>query len=71
MAAFLRRTLKIDVDLVPGRYGEFKVFVDGSLVVDGGSLAALGVLPSRRKIVGQVRAAFATRPTDGSTGAEG
>jgi hypothetical protein len=31
--------------MVRGRYGEFKVLVDGEPVVDGGSLAALGVLP--------------------------
>ena len=56
MAAFIRRTLQIDVDMIHGRYGEFTVLVDGATVVDGGALAALGVLPSRRKVVECVRA---------------
>ena len=38
-----------------GRYGEFKVLVDGETVVDGGALAALGVLPSGRKVLEAVR----------------
>ena len=42
-----------------GRYGEFKVLVDGEVVVDGGALAALGVLPSRKTVVEAVREAVA------------
>jgi len=45
--------------MVRGRYGEFKVLVDGESVIDGGALAALGVLPSGRKIVDAVRARLA------------
>jgi hypothetical protein len=56
VAARLRRELNTDVDLVRGHYGEFKVLVDGEIVVDGGALAALGVLPSGRKVVNAVRA---------------
>ena len=56
MAAFIRRTLQTDVDMIHGRYGEFQVLVDGATVVDGGTLAALGVLPSRRKVADCVRA---------------
>jgi hypothetical protein len=41
---------------VRGRYGEFKVLVDGKTVVDGGALAAMGVLPSSRKVLDAVRA---------------
>ncbi len=41
--------------MVKGRYGEFKVLVDGATVVDGGAAAFLGVLPSRRKILAAVR----------------
>lgn len=37
--------------MVHGRYGQFKVLVEGETVVDAGALAALGVLPSRRKVV--------------------
>ena len=56
MAARLRRELGADVDMVRGRYGEFKVLVDGETVVDAGALAALGVLPSGRKVLDAVRA---------------
>jgi hypothetical protein len=55
VAARLRRELQTDVDMVRGRYGELKVLVDGETVVDGGTLAAFGVLPSGRKIVEVVR----------------
>jgi len=41
--------------MVRGRYAEFKVLVDGQTVIDGGALAALGILPSGRKIVEAVR----------------
>jgi hypothetical protein len=56
VAAFIRRTLQIDVEMIHGRYGEFQVLVDGSPIVEGGTLAALGVLPSRRTVADRVRA---------------
>jgi hypothetical protein len=56
VAARLRRELRSDVEMVRGRYGEFKVLVDGETVVDGGALAALGVLPSGRRVLDVVRA---------------
>ena len=56
VAARLRRELGSDVELVKGRYGEFKVVVDGQTVVDAGALAALGVLPSGRRIVEVMKA---------------
>jgi hypothetical protein len=55
VAAQLRRELQIDVEMVHGQYGEFKVFVDGETVIDGGAAAFLGVLPSRRKILAAIR----------------
>jgi hypothetical protein len=55
VAARLRRELKTDVDMVRGRYGDFKVFVDGEVVVDGGSAAFLGIVPSRAKILAAVK----------------
>lgn len=55
MAAQLRRELQIDVEMVRGQYGEFKVLVDGDTVIDGGAAAFLGVLPSRRKILAAIR----------------
>ena len=58
MAAKLRRELGTEVEMVRGNYGEFKVLVDGKPVIDGGALAALGILPSGRKIVEAVRVAM-------------
>jgi hypothetical protein len=58
VAARLRRELREEVEMVRGRYGEFKVLIDGNAVVDAGALAALGVLPSGRKVVDTVRAAL-------------
>ena len=55
VAARLRRELETDVDLVKGRYGEFKIVVDGNVVIDGGALVTLGIMPSGRKIVDTVR----------------
>jgi hypothetical protein len=55
VAARLRRELRVDVEMVRGGYGEFKVMVDGETVIDGGAFAALGVLPSGRKVLDAVR----------------
>lgn len=56
MAARLRRELGIEVDLIRGRYGEYKVLVDGETVLDGGPMVIVGVMPSSRTIVDTVRA---------------
>lgn len=56
MAARLRRELQTEVEMIRGHYGEFKVLVDGQTVIDAGSAAFLGVLPSGRKVVEAVRA---------------
>jgi hypothetical protein len=48
VAARIRRELQTDVDKVAGHYGEYKVLVDGEVVVDGGSLVVLGVMPSAK-----------------------
>ena len=63
MAARLRRELQIDVDTVHGRYGEYKVLVDGETVVDGGALVVLGLVPSGRKIVDAVRERLNVKPS--------
>ena len=55
MAERIRRELAADVDMVHGRYGEFKVFVDGKMVADGRALAFLGVMPSGNEIIDAVR----------------
>ena len=49
-AAYLRRELGVDAELVEGHYGELSVLVDGEEVINGGALAFLGVLPSLRRI---------------------
>jgi hypothetical protein len=41
--------------MVRGNYGEFKVLVDGTNIIDAGAAAFLGVLPSGRKVVAAVR----------------
>jgi hypothetical protein len=61
VAARIRRELKTEVEMVRGHYGEFKVLVDGTVVVDGGKLAALGVLPGGRKVVDEVRKRLAAK----------
>jgi hypothetical protein len=60
VAARLRRELQIDVDTEHGRYGEYKVLVNGETVIDGGALVVLGVVPSARKIVTAVRSRLAS-----------
>ncbi len=62
MAARLRRELKTDVDLVKGRYGEFKVLVDDRVVIDGGALVTLGIMPSGNKVIETVRPLIETPP---------
>ena len=46
----LRRDLGADVELVAGPYGSFEVRVDDKPVVEGGTLAFLGILPTLNKI---------------------
>ena len=55
VAAQLRRELGLEVEMIRGRYAEYKVLVDGKTVVDGGALTALGVVPRGRKVVDAVR----------------
>jgi len=37
--------LETEVEMVRGKYGEFKFLVDDKVVIDGGALAFLGLLP--------------------------
>ena len=55
MAAKLRRALQIDVAMIAGRYGEYKVLVDDVVVLDVGIRSAVGLLPSSRKVIELVR----------------
>lgn len=45
--------------MIHGHYGEYKVLVDGEVVMDGGALTALGIAPSSRKVLDAVRARLA------------
>jgi hypothetical protein len=53
----LRRDLGIEVTLETGPYGSFQVRADDAVVVDGGALAFMGVLPS----LDEIRTAVASR----------
>jgi hypothetical protein len=55
VAARIRREVGADVAMAHGSYGEFKVLVDGDVLLDAGALAFLGVLPSGRKVVDAVK----------------
>ena len=57
----MRRDLGIEVDMVHGRYGEYKVLVDGKIVIDGGPLTALGIVPASRKVLEAVRAGLSAK----------
>ena len=54
MAALLKRELATEPALVHGPYGQFKIEVDGREVLDGGVMAALGILPSDSRILAVV-----------------
>lgn len=41
--------------MVHGRYGEFKVIVDGKTIIDGGPKVILGIMPSAGEIIEAVR----------------
>jgi hypothetical protein len=56
VAAKIRRELKAEVEMVHGRYGEFKVIADGETIIDGGSKVILGIMPSAKEIIEAVRA---------------
>jgi len=55
VAAYLRRELALEVELTHGKYGEFKVVVDGKVVIDPGAKAIVGILPTRRQVLAAVR----------------
>jgi hypothetical protein len=55
VAARLRREFGTDIEMVHGRYGEYKILVDGDVVIDAGAPSALGIVPSDRKVVEAVR----------------
>jgi hypothetical protein len=60
VAARLRRELGIEVDSIHGHYGEYKVLVDDEIVVDGGAMVIIGLMPPAKKTVDAVRARLAS-----------
>jgi hypothetical protein len=52
--------LHVEVEMVHGQYGEFRVLVDGSTVIDGGALAFLGILPKGGDILAVVKDRLST-----------
>lgn len=52
----MRKELGVEVETKAGRYGEYRVLVDGETVVDGGLKVALGLMPPARRTVELVRA---------------
>ena len=57
--------MQSEVDLIRGRYGEFQFLVDGKTVIDGGTAAVFGVLPSKKKIVEAIRKGLSEEPAAG------
>ena len=59
MAATIRKELGVEVDEVPGAYGEFSVLVDGERISRGDPIAvAFAIVPQAREVVAAVRAAL-------------
>jgi hypothetical protein len=56
VAARLRRELNVDVEMVRGHYGEFKVLLGDRVIVDGGVKVVLGIMPSSDTVLDAVRA---------------
>lgn len=69
MAARVRKELGVEVQMIHGRYGEFKVLVDGVPVVDAGLRAIVGLLPTAASVVKVVGARLAEPPPAEPAGA--
>jgi hypothetical protein len=55
VAARIKRELHVEVEKIKGRYGEYRILVDGKIIIDGGARALLGILPSVKKVVDAVK----------------
>ena len=44
----------MEVEMVRGHYGEYRILVEGETVVNGGAMAFLGLLPSVEKTVAKL-----------------
>jgi hypothetical protein len=56
VAARVRRELGVPVEQLSGAYGEFTVLVDDDVVLSGGPLGWMGILPAADEVVRAVRA---------------
>ncbi|MEK7331224.1 MAG: hypothetical protein AAB113_10525 [Candidatus Eisenbacteria bacterium] len=56
VAARLRNELGVPVEQLSGAYGEFTVLVDDEVVLTGGPLGWLSILPSADEVLQKVRA---------------
>jgi hypothetical protein len=56
VAARLRKELRVPIERLSGAYGEFTVLVGDEVVLTGGPLGWLGVLPSAEDVLEKVRA---------------
>ena len=62
----LRRDLGIEVNLEAGPYGSFQVRVDDEVIVDGGTLAFMGILPPLTEIHAKVAERLNASPQSGA-----
>jgi hypothetical protein len=51
----IKEELGVDVELIHGKYGEYKVLVDGEVVLNGGARVVMGLFPSIDSLVKVVR----------------
>ena len=55
MADRIERELGIEVEKIKGHYGEYKILVDGEILINGGAKVVLGLYPSGKKAVEAVK----------------
>jgi hypothetical protein len=55
VAVRILKELEIQVQLEHGAYGEYRVILDGRVIIDGGARVIIGVHPSTSRIVEAVR----------------
>jgi hypothetical protein len=60
VAARLRKDLARDVFLEHGDYAEFTVLVGDEVVIHGGAMTALGILPPYERVLAAVRERLGT-----------
>lgn len=56
MAKKIKKEMNAEVELIHGRYGEFKVAVNGETIINGGAKVILGIMPSAGEIITAIKA---------------